>query len=180
MDSMNISSKRKILNVFMVIIFTLFVAPNVFAENTTQEKKNADKKTSVSIFQEKIIKSTPEYISKPIISSVDFLEKWRGEQSSVFTEKKNELKSEIDIQAQKSADAEVLKEVDDTKALEENTKENKIGKEFTSVISTPFKHVKLFFFASLATILGNKFLFYGVLIVTFLVLIKLIWNKIFG
>jgi len=158
------------------------ILPNISDVKDNVTKTVNDIKNPVNNLEQKILESTPDYVSKPIINSSNFLENWRGSQIEIIDTKKDAVKSEIDILQQENSKVEVLKEESDTNT--DNNTDNKnttksIGEEFKSSTTTPFKYVELFFLTILSFIIGNKIIFYATLVLIFALFIKILWRKIF-
>lgn len=108
----------------------------------------------------KIIKEkTPDFISEPIVSTVDKLEGFRESTNIASENKRAEVKNEI----------EVLDSKKDTSSSETKT----------SPFLKPFKYIELFFLSIFSFILNNKVLFYGLIIVVVFFILRFIWKIFF-
>ncbi|MEK7060001.1 MAG: hypothetical protein AAB970_00055 [Patescibacteria group bacterium] len=116
--------------------------------------------TSISDITKIIQEKTPDFITKPIVSSVDSLETFRKNVKITLDNKKEEVKKEI-------------KTLDNTtnSAIAENKVKNPLLK--------PFKYVEIFFLSIFSFILNNKIIFYGLIIVVVFFILRFIWKKIF-
>lgn len=156
------------------------IIPDISDIKDKVEQVRENVKVPINSLQEKVLASTPNFVAKPIISSVNFLENWREGQNSVIETKKEKLKSEIEIVKKENDQAEVLKEENDIPSdTEENDKPKSIGKDFRSSTSTPFKYVELFFLKILSFITNTKVVFYGTLVIILAIFIRILWRKIF-
>ncbi|MDQ3075652.1 MAG: hypothetical protein M3Q34_00800 [bacterium] len=138
-----------------------------------------DIRTPVNNFQQKILESTPDYVSKPIITSTNFLENWRGVQNDAVELRKTSIVAELEALKKESSKEEFLKEEGEVEEAEVVTETKGIGEKFKESSSQPFKYVELFFFTLISFIVGNKFVFYCVLIIIVATFIRLLWRMIF-
>lgn len=139
---------------------------------------------AVEKIEGKILSNTPEYVSKPIISTSNFLEEWRTTQAEVVLAKKISTASQIDAIEKSNSEATFLKEEPTTTANTENlpkeeTGKKKLGQEFKTSTFTPFKYIELFFLTLLSYIVGIKIIFYGTLVIILALFIRLIWKRFF-
>ena len=148
------------------------VSKKILLKNNTPETNNpgttttADNSSSDLGLMENIkntlIEKTPSFISSPINSTALALENFRENLNTVSENKSEVLKKEIEI----------LKTADETSPQKNpEPMQNKIQK--------PFKQLELFLFTLLSAILKSKFLFYGILIGLFFLILNFIWRKIF-
>jgi len=122
--------------------------------------------TSVSDITDTIQENIPDFITKPIISSVNSLETFRENLNTVSNNKKEEIKKEI----------KTLNDVDLKVGI---SKGNLTAKSETSPLLKPFKYVEIFFLSIFSFLLSNKILFYGILAIIIFFLLRFIWKKIF-
>lgn len=115
----------------------------------------------------KIIKEkTPDFITKPIISSANSLETFRKNLNTISDNKKEEIKKEIEA-------------LNDSNLVVGLSKGNATIKTDTNPLLKPFKYVEIFFLSIFSFIVSNKILFYGIIIVVVFFILRFIWNKIF-
>lgn len=132
--------------------------------NTTTEEPNSSitdnlGSTSISDIKKVIEEKTPDFITEPVISATNILEKFRLNTSIAGEAKKEEVKKEI-----KTLSVAPIKS-------------NK--KTISNQILKPFKYVELFFLSIFLFILDSKILFYGILIFFLFFVLRFVWNKIF-
>lgn len=137
-------------------------------------------KVPVNNLQQKILESTPDYVSKPIVSTSNFFENWRNAQISVIESKKADVVAELNLITKENTEAEVSSDTTNKSLTQEDaTSPQKIGKDFKSSLLTPLKYVELFFITLLSYIIGYKLIFYATLVVIFALFVRLLWGKIF-
>lgn len=122
--------------------------------------------TSVSDIAKTIQEKTPDFIIKPITSSVDILETFREDLNTSSENKKEELKNEI-------------KELDNPNLTVKLSKDNTTIKTDTNSFLKPFKYIQIFFLTIFSFIVSNKILFYGLILVILFFILRFIWKKIF-
>ena len=145
------------------------VPKKIIPKSDTSFDSNSDTNnisTSVSDITKTIQENTPDFITKPIISSVNSLEAFRENLNTTSNNKKEELKKEI----------ETLNDVDLKIGI---SKGNLTAKSETSPLLKPFKYVEIFFLSVFSFVLSNKILFYGISAIIIFFLLRFIWKKIF-
>lgn len=126
---------------------------------------NALSSDSVNTLKKIIGENTPNFISEPVVSTTDIVEKFRTDVALSSENKKTEINDQI-----KSLDTpknDISKSTSSTKTTEPN------------ILLKPFKYVELFFFTLLAFIVNNPFIFYGFIIAIVLYILRIIWRLIF-
>ncbi len=130
---------------------------------TREEAKDIEEDTgaisSIENIQNLIVEKTPDFIAKPVASAVTGLDNFRADSALKSFNKKEEVKKEL----------ESLK-VQLEGGIDENPK---------SSAMKPFKYVALFFLTIFSYILNNQFLFYIILAIIVLMILRFIWRKIF-
>lgn len=106
--------------------------------------------TNVNAVQDKILAVTPEWVSKPIITTIERLEEFREKNIVLAKEKKQEFNQEVALL---------------------NTSKFETQKFFA--------YAKLFLMTILTLILEQKVLFYGLLLILVATIFRFIWRKIF-
>ena len=122
--------------------------------------------TSVSDITKMIEEKTPDFITKPIVSTTNKLEEFRESIITISENKKEKVKNEIKV---------LNNPVTETKLQ----KGSSTPKETVSPLLKPFKYVELFFLSVFSYILNNKILFYGILVIMVFFILRYIWKKIF-
>jgi hypothetical protein len=125
----------------------------------TTNTKNDTTGTSVSDIKNIIEEKTPDFITKPIISTTNVLEEFRQDTTISSENKKKEIKKEIDVL--------------------NNTKNTVNSKKEVSPLLKPFKYVEVFFLSIFVLILGNKVIFYGLIVIVIFFILRFILKKIF-
>jgi hypothetical protein len=107
--------------------------------------------SSIANISKLVKEETPSIIANPIIGVINSLEELRGNIGNSSQDNKDEIRRD----------------------LKENTEEKE------SKLATPFKYVKLFFFALVSLIFNQKIIFYLLLgVITFYIL-RYIWRLVF-
>lgn len=119
----------------------IIVDPGGKSESQLESIKNIGK-----IIEEK----TPEFITKPIISTTSTIEKFRADIGAASASKKAEVQDQI----------KVLGDVEENKFLK------------------PFKYVELFLFSLFSFIFNNKFIFYVILVFAISFLLRYIVKRV--
>ena len=112
--------------------------------------------SSVSNIGKTIEEATPDFIAKPLTSTTNVLENFRQDTNISSENKKIEVQKDIDS----------LNNVKNP-----STNSNNILK--------PFKYVELFFLTIFNFILGNKIVFYVILVLILFFILRFVWKKIF-
>ncbi len=115
--------------------------------------------TSVQDVTKAIKENTPNFITKPIVSTANGLESIRDNLSTSSENKKEDVKKEID-------------KLNSTKSTPDSNKT-------TSPLLKPFKYVELFLLTISSFILNNKIIFYGLIAIAVFFILRFIWNKVF-
>lgn len=115
--------------------------------------------TYVEDIKKIIEEKTPDFITKPIISTFNRIGEFRENINLTSENKKEEIKNDI----------KVLDSIKNTSNSE--TKTNPFLK--------PFKYIELFFLSIFSFILNNKILFYGLIVIVVFFILRFIWEKIF-
>lgn len=123
-------------------------------ENETENTSS----TSILSIKDTILEKTPEFISKPMISITNSLEKVREGKRIVTDLKIEKVRNEIKV-------------LEDNKAGSEESKTE-------SPFLKPFKQIKLFLLSIFSIITGDRLIFYGILIVIIFSILRFIFNKI--
>jgi hypothetical protein len=132
----------------------------------TSSNTNTDDTNTISNIAQNTVQTiedkTPDFITKPVVSTTNSLETLRQNTNKDVTTQKEEIQNEI-------------------KALDNQKVSKKVSAqaEKPSPLLEPFKYVEVFFLSVLSAILNNKILFYGLLIVIVFFILRFIWRKIF-
>ncbi len=132
----------------------------------TNSKTDNPAFTPISDIKKIIEEKTPDFITKPIISTTNSLESFRENLNITSENKKEELKKEI-------------KALNDSNLVVGLPKGNATIKTDTNPLLKPFKYVEIFFLTIFSFISNNKILFYGIIIIIVYFLLRFIWKKIF-
>ncbi len=127
-------------------------------EVVVEDKTENAGPTSISSIKDTILEKTPEFVSKPIISATNSLEKVREDTRIATDIKREEVRNEI-------------------KVLEEGKTEPKEDKAGSPLLK-PFKQIELFLLSLFSVITGDRIIFYGILIVIIFSILRFIFNKI--
>ncbi|MFA5841154.1 MAG: hypothetical protein WC847_02700 [Candidatus Paceibacterota bacterium] len=119
---------------------------------------------SVGNIKKIIGENTPNFISEPVVSTTNIVEKFRTDVGLSSENKKVEINNQI-------------KSLDTSKSDASNTSPTKTAEP--NVLLKPFKYAELFFFTLLAFIVNNPFIFYGFIIAIIFYILRMIWRLIF-
>ena len=152
--------KKFIISLFFVVF--LFPIHATIAETKPPETPAS---ISVSQIKKNILEKTPEFISKPVIATVEMLENFRKTNSVLAKEKKQEFNQEVILlNTPKESTTAGTSSVADPSKFE---------------IQKPFAYAKLFLMTFLTLIFEQKVLFYGLLAILTAVIFRFIWRKVF-
>lgn len=127
---------------------------------------------SVSNLKNTVEEKTPNFITEPIVSTTNVLEKFRENTNIISDNKKEEIKKEIESLNN-------IKNTSDKKVVTNSKTSSDSKITIPNSILKPFKYVELFFLTIFSFILNNKIIFYGILIIIIFFILRFIWNKIF-
>lgn len=130
---------------------------------TTEEIKSglsiSDIASSIENTEKFVEEKTPDYVIKPVVSTLNAVENFRQDTATLSNNKNEEIKNEI-------------------KTLD-NKKTGTTIKTQTNRFLKPFKYVELFFLYLISFIFNNKFIFYGVLVLVVFFILRYILRLIF-
>lgn len=130
---------KKNIEIILLLIFCLLPIHNIYAQNSNSDQT----------IKKIIGNNTPDFIAKPIILTVDAIERFRTDASLTSENNKKEIETQI-----------------------------KVSKE-TNIFLKYIKYIELFFITFLFFIFNNAFTFYWSLVVIIFIIIRYAWNLIF-
>lgn len=143
-------------------------------EDTTNIPNNSSKNNTNIL--DTVKNSTPAIVTKTFDTTTEVLENIRENINTNSSANKTKAKAEL----QKINNPNKI-EIKDTKKVSDAKKEPVVEKTNTkqSIFLKPFIYVKLFFFGLFAFITGNKLIFYGLIILITISVLRFIWRLIF-
>lgn len=109
-----------------------------------------------------VANSTPDYVAKPMVLGASTVENFRQNISNALGKNKADTQKEIN-----------------TLNSAKTTLKNGVKPNTSSSIQKPFDYVKLFFLYIFEAIFKYKLVFYGLLLIILVVILRYIWNLIF-